>query len=188
MDLKEAITSRKSTKRFDGKPVSWKKIIQAIDVAKNVPLAGNMNVAHLIIVENRDSIEKIAGATQQKFVADAGALIVVVSGRERLKKMFDANDKGFAAQQAGAMIQNLLLALTEKKIDSCWVGFFDDDIIKDLLKIPEGEVIEAVIALGTAAKIRQEARKKPDLENLVFFEKFGTRKKEPEIMIPHDWS
>lgn len=188
MDLKEAITSRKSTKRFDGKSVNWKKIIQAIDVAKNVPMAGNTNVAHFIIVENKENISKIAGATQQGFVADAGALVVVVSNREKLTKMFDANKKGFAAQQAGALIQNFLLALTEKKIDSCWVGFFDDDIIKDLLEIPEEEEIEAVIALGTAAKVRQEPRKKPELENMVYFEEFGTKRKEGDIVVRHDWS
>lgn len=188
MDLKEAITSRKSTKRFDGKSANWKKVIQAIDIARHVPMAGNMNVANFILVENKEKIAKIADATQQKFVADAGMLIVVVSARERLRKMFDANDKGFAAQQAGALIQNLLLTLTEKKIDSCWVGFFDDDIIKDLLKIPSDEEIEAVIAVGSAAKIRHETKRKPELENMIFFEEFGTRKKGKDIVVRHDWS
>ncbi len=188
MDLKEAITSRKSTKRFDGKSADWKKIIQAIDVARHAPMAGNMNVTNFIIVENKDNISKIAGATQQKFVGDAGALIVVVSAREKLRKMFDANDKGFAQQQSGALIQNLLLTLTEKKIDSCWVGFFDDDIVKDVLGIPKNEDVEAVIAVGAAAKIRQEKKKKPELENIVYFEKFGTRKKSKDIVVRHDWA
>jgi nitroreductase len=188
MDLKEAIVSRKSTKKFDGKPANWKKVIQAIDVARFAPMAGNMNVSHFILVENKDNIAKIADATQQKFVGDAGMLIVVVSAREKLKKMFDTNDKGFAQQQAGALIQNLLLTLTEKKIDSCWVGFFDDDIVKEVLGIPSSEEIEAVIAVGTAAKLRQEQKKKPDLENMVFFEKFGTRKKEADIVVRHDWA
>jgi len=188
MDLKEAITSRKSTRKFDGKPANWKKVIQAIDIARFAPMAGNMNVTHFILVEDKDSINKIAEASQQGFVADAGMLIVVVSNREKVKKMFDANEKGFAQQQAGAIIQNLLLALTEKKIDSCWVGFFDDGIIKSALKIPANEDIEAVIAVGTGAKLRKEPSKKPELQNMVFFEKYGTKKKDPEIFVRHDWA
>ena len=188
MDLKEAIISRRSNKRFDGKPANWKKVIQAIDIARHAPMAGNMHTIHFILVENKENIKKIAGAAQQPFVGEAGMLIVVVSNREKVKKMYDANEKGFAQQQAGAMIQNLLLTLTEKKIESCWVGFFDDDEIKDLLDIPENEDIEAVIAVGSASKIRQEQRKKQDLENMVFFEKFGTRKKEGEIVVRHDWA
>jgi nitroreductase len=188
MDLKEAITSRKSTRKFDGKPANWKKVVQAIDVARFAPMAGNMCVTHFILVENKESINKITEATQQSFVGDAGMLIVVVSNRERVKKMFDANDKGFAQQQAGAIIQNLLLTLTEKKIDNCWVGFFDDDIIKNELKIPENEDVEAVIAVGTGSKIRREPSKKPELQNMVFFEKYGTKKKDPEIIVRHDWA
>jgi hypothetical protein len=56
------------------------------------------------------------------------------------------------------------------------------------LGIPSSEEIEAVIAVGTAAKLRQEQKKKPDLENMVFFEKFGTRKKEADIVVRHDWA
>lgn len=188
MDLKEAITSRKSTKKFDGKPANWKKVIQAIDIARFAPMAGNINVTHFILVENKNSINKIAEASQQSFVSDAGMLIAVVSDRKKVKKMFDTNDKGFAQQQAGAIIQNLLLALTEKKIDSCWVGFFDDDMIKSTLKIPNNEDIEAIIAVGTGTKIRKEPSRKPELENIVFFEKYGTKKKEDDIVIRHNWS
>jgi nitroreductase len=188
MELREAITSRKSTKKFDGKPVNWKKVIQALDVARFAPMAGNINVTHFILVEDKEKIGKIAASTQQSFVGDAGMLIAVVTNREKLKKMFDANNKGFAEQQSGAIIQNVLLALTEKKIDNCWVGFFDDDEIKEVLKIPEGETIEAIIAVGTASKMTRQPAKKPDLENMVYFEKFGTKRKEGDIVVRHDWA
>lgn len=183
MDLVSAIKSRKSVKNFDGKVASWKKVIQAIDVARYAPMTGNMFSVKFILVENREKIDKIAGACQQPFVSKAGSLIVVTSNREKVKKMFDANEKGFAQQQAGAVIQNLLLALTEKGIDSCWVGFFDDAIVKEAVKVPSAEEVEAVIAIGFAGKQPVPKKSKADLENIVFFEKFGTKKKEPEIVV-----
>lgn len=188
MDLVSAIKSRKSVKNFDGKVPSWKKVIQAIDVARHSPMAGNIFSVKFTIVENKGTIEKIAGACQQSFVSKAGSLIVVTSNREKVKKMFDANEKGFAQQQAGATIQNLLLALTEKGIESCWVGFFDDAIVKEAVKVPGSEEVEAVIPIGFAAKGNNPKKQKADLENIVFFEKFGARKKEPPIIVRRAWA
>jgi nitroreductase len=189
MDLVSAIKSRKSVKNFDGKVPSWKKVIQAIDVARFAPMAGNMCSVKFILVEDRDKIEKIAGACQQDFVSKAGSLIVVTSNREKVRKMFDANEKGFAQQQAGAVIQNLLLVLTEKGIDSCWVGFFDDAIVKETVKVSGSEEVEAVIALGFASKgVSENKKTKAELENIVFFEKYGAKKKEPPIVVRRAWA
>ncbi|MEI7719145.1 MAG: nitroreductase family protein [archaeon] len=186
MDLVSAIKSRKSVKNFDGKVPSWKKVIQAIDVARFAPMAGNMFSVKFIIVEDRNKIDKIAGASQQPFVSKAGALVVLTSNREKVRKMFDANEKGFAQQQAGAVIQNFLLTLTEKGIDSCWVGFFDDDIVRSAVGVPGSEEVEAVIAIGFAGKQPVSKKQKADLENIVFFEKYGAKKKEPPIVVRRD--
>lgn len=188
MDLTTAIKSRKSVKSFNGKVPSWKKVIQAIDVARHAPMAGNIFSVKFTLIEDKDKIDKIADATQQSFVSKAGSLIVVTSNREKVRKMFDANEKGFAQQQAGSVIQNLLLALTEKGIDSCWVGFFDDALVKEVVKVPGSEEVEAVIALGFAAKGNTSKKQKAELENLVFFEKYGAKKKEPPIVVRREWA
>lgn len=188
MNLAEGIKSRRSVKTFNGKVPNWRKVIQAIDVARFSPMAGNMFSVKFIIVENKEKIEKIAGACQQNFVAKAGALIVLTSNREKVKKMFDANEKGFAQQQAGAVIQTLLLALEEKGIDSCWVGFFDDDIVRESIAVPQEQVIEAVIPIGFASKEKVSKKTKDSLETMVFFEKYGVKKKEPETIIRREWA
>lgn len=188
MELSEAIKSRKSVKNFTGKAPDWRKVIQAIDLARFAPMAGNIFSVKFTLIEDRKKIDKIAAASQQDFVSKAGSLIVVTSEREKVKKMFDANDKGFAQQQAGAVIQNLLLALTEKKIESCWVGFFDDDLVRESIKLPKGEEVEAVIAVGFAGKTPVARRAKADLATMIYFEKFGTKKKEPESFVRTEWA
>jgi nitroreductase len=188
MQLKEAIVSRESTKRFNGKAVSWKKIIEAIDLARHSPMAGNIPSVKFVLVQDKKIIKKIADATQQTFVQDASAIAVVVSDREKVLKMYDYNQKGFAQQQAGAMIENFLLALTEKKIAHCWVGFFDDSLVKEAIALDEEREIEALIVIGERAKIKQEKRAKPELETILFFEKWGTRKMEPESRVRHEGS
>lgn len=188
MNLVDGIKSRRSVKTFNGKVPNWRKVIQAIDVARFSPMAGNMYSVKFIIIEDKEKIAKIADASQQSFVAKAGALIVLTSNREKVRKMFDANEKGFAQQQAGAAVQTLMLALEEKGIDSCWVGFFDDDIVREVVGVPDEQVVEAVIPIGFASKEKVSKKTKDSLETLVFFEKYGTKKKEPETKVRIGWA
>ncbi len=187
MQLTDAIKYRTSTKKFDGKKPDWKKLIQAVDLARFVPMAGNEFSLKFILIENEETIQKITDACQQEFVKTAGAILVVVSDRNHVKKMYDHNDKGFAAQQAGSAIQSILLALTEKKIDSCWVGFFDDNLMKEATEVPGKFTIEAIIPIGFNSPLKNKQNKqKPKLENVFYFESWGNKKMEPETRIRHD--
>ena len=185
MDLSEAIKSRKSVKRFSDKKPDWRKILQAIDYARFAPMAGNIFTLKLILVSDEKIIEKIKNAAQQDFVR-APYVLVVTSNRERVKKMYDLSDKGFAQQQAGAAIQNILLGFTEKGIATCWVGFFDDDIIREVLEIPKNQTIEAIFPLGIETKVKTNPKEKPDLENIIYFDKFGNKIMQPETRVRHE--
>jgi nitroreductase len=185
MQLEEAIKSRKSVKRFLDKKPDWRKIIQAVDYVRFTPMAGNMFTIKLILVSDEKSIEKIKQAAQQDFVR-APYVLVVTSDREKVKKLYDTSDKGFAQQQAGAAIQNILLGLTEKGISTCWVGFFDDDIVRETLEIPKSQTIEAIFPLGIETKIKTNSKAKPDLENFFYFDKFGNKRMAGETRVSHE--
>lgn len=188
MQLSDTIKSRVSTKKFYGKNANWKKIIRAIDLAKYTPMAGNMFSLKVVIVQDSDTMKEIVGATQQDFLSGASAFLLIVSDRKKVEKMYDYNKKGFAQQQAGAFIQNLLLALTEQKIDNCWIGMFDDRIVKRATNISDDVDVEAIIAVGKASTIKQSKREKPDLETIVYFEKWGEKMMAPESRVRGEWS
>lgn len=185
MDLSEAIKSRKSVKKYSDKKPDWRKIIQAVDYVRFAPMAGNIFTVKLILVSDEKIIDKIKKASQQDFVK-APYVLIVTSDRERVKKMYDIHEKGFAQQQVGAAIQNILLGLTEKGIATCWVGFFDDDLVREAVEIPKSQTIEAIFPLGIETKIKTNPKEKPELENFFFFEKYGEKKMRPETRVRHE--
>ena len=65
MQLLDAIKSRKSTKKFTGKKIDWRKIIQALEYTRFAPMAGNMFSLKFIIVQEEDKLKKLATACQQ---------------------------------------------------------------------------------------------------------------------------
>jgi nitroreductase len=189
MQLVNAIKARKSTKRFSGKVVDWRKIIQALEATRFAPMAGDMYSLKFILVQEKQKLDKIAKACQQDFTQDASAFVVVVSDRNKVKKMYDYNGKGFAEQQAGAAIQNFLLALTEKKIEHCWIGFFDDSLAHEAVSVPKEYFIEAMIAIGVGSKAVSSNKKiVPELDNIIYFDNWSNKRMEQESKIRHEYS
>lgn len=176
MELEEAIKKRKSCRNFSVKKPNWRDVVQVLDYARFAPMAGNLFSVKFIVVSDKEKIEKIAEACQQEFVGKVHYLIVVVSDRESVKKNYDFFEKEFGAQQAGAAIQNILLGITEKGLATCWVGFFDENIIKKTLSIPEKMCVEAVLPIGYEhAFMKGREKEKINLDSIVFFEKYGKK-------------
>lgn len=176
MQLESAIKKRKSVRKYSGKKPDWRKILQALDYFRFAPMAGNLCTMKCILIDDKKKIKSIEEASQQKFVGDVDYIVVVVSDRGRVKKMYDHFDKGFGAQQAGAAIQNILLGLTEKGLATCWVGFFEESIVKRELGISDSLVVEAILPIGIESKVGLGKEKlKPSLDSLVFFNKWGKR-------------
>ena len=176
MQLKNAIESRKSVKRFSHKKPDWRKVLRAIDVARFAPSAGNQLVTKFIVVQDEKKISAISDATQQDFVGTAKILVVVVSDDSSLVRSYDERGVRYCAQQSGAAIQNFLLALTEQKLMTTWVGHFVDEQVRRVLDIPEGLYIEAVFPIGIETAVKSKESRKVKLDNVVYFDKFGEKK------------
>jgi nitroreductase len=186
MQLKEAIQNRKSVKRYMDKKPDWRKIIRALDMARFAPAAGNNFTLRFILVENEKQIAEIATACQQEFVGTAKYLVVFVNDENKLGKLYGERGKRYSSQQAGAAIQNFLLALTEEGMVTNWVGHFYEDQVKRVLSIPSEEIVEAIFPIGLETKVKTHPKPKPALENLMYFSKWKNKKMEPEVRVSVD--
>ena len=81
----------------------------------------------------------------------------------------------YCKQQAGAAIQNFLLKIEEKGLSTCWVGHFADNLVKEILKIPDEIDVEAFFPIGYEFK-NQRRRAKIDLDEVLYFEKYKNKK------------
>jgi nitroreductase len=176
MQLKDAIESRKSVKRFHHKKPNWRKIIRAIDAARFAPSAGNKFVTRFILVSNEKKLAELTAASQQDFVGDVKYIVVVVSDDTALVRGYGEDGVRYAAQQAGAAIENFLLALNEQKLATTWVGHFYREQVRRTLDIPEGLHIEAMFPIGVETKIKTSSRGKMKLDQIIYFDKWKEKK------------
>ncbi|MBS3055764.1 nitroreductase family protein [Candidatus Pacearchaeota archaeon] len=180
MDFDTLARKRRSVRNFNpNKKPDWKKVIDAIDTANQIPLAGNISILKFIMIEDREKIAKITDACQQDFIQDAHYIVVVCSKKEQLTRNFSGKGEMFTRQEAGAAIQNFLLKVVEDGLASCWIGHFSERILKRLLKIPKDWDIEALLPLGYEARARISSKPpiKPSIEDTVYFEEWKEKKR-----------
>lgn len=176
MDLNKAIQSRKSVRKFTNKSPDWRDIIECIDAARYAPSAGNNFTAKFILVDDATLITKIADACQQDFISTAHYVVVVCSDTSRTINAY-GKERGerYCRQQAGAAIENFLLKIQEKKLATCWVGHFPDEMIKRELKIPSDVLIEAVFPIGYENG-KQKERKETSIDSILYFNEYKNKK------------
>jgi nitroreductase len=180
MELNNAIKSRHSVRKFKEKKPDWRDIIECIDFARYAPMAGNNFTLKFIIVDEKEKIENIANACQQKFVGEAKYIVVVCSNSSRLVNAYGEKGEKFNKQQVGAAIENFLLKIEEKKLATCWVGYFAEEQIKQILKISENTEIEALFPIGYELEKSYVKREKADIDSILYFNEFKKKRmKEP---------
>ncbi|OIO80119.1 hypothetical protein AUJ84_04595 [Candidatus Pacearchaeota archaeon CG1_02_32_132] len=186
MDFDKVINSRRSVHNFSSKRVKWSSVLEAIDTTRKAPFAGNNNVLKFIIVEKKETKDKISKLSEQYWMADAGIIVVACSDDKELEKVYYEGGINYARQQAGAAIENFLLKITALGLSSCWVGSYQDELVKQLLKIPEHITIEAILPVGYENG-KTKVPKKVSLENIISWEKWNNRNRptgthEPQTM------
>lgn len=154
MDAMEAIRTRRSIRKYTGKPVSENLVKEILRAGMMAPSAGNQQPWHFVVADDRSVLNEIpkthpyAGAVKESPVA------IVVCGDTRLEK-----HEGYWVQDCSAAVQNMLLAAHSLGLGTVWLGVFPrGDRVEGLRKLfglPKEVIPLAVIAVGYAAEKRE---------------------------------
>jgi nitroreductase len=176
MEVLECIKTRRSIRKFLDVPVEWDKVGQIVDAGRCAPNAGNLQNWKFIVVLNEDTRKKLAEAClQQLWMAKAPVHIIICSEPDKAKRFYGIRgERLYSIQNCAAAVQNMLLTAHSLGLGACWVGAFDEDMIKRAVDVPDYARPQAVIPVGYPAE-KIPTPMQYQLENLVFIEKWGLR-------------
>ena len=142
--------SRHSVRHFEGK-VESAQINKAVELAQNAPSACNRQPTRIHIIENRELIDKVLEIQKgsRGFGHLADKLLVVTAN---LSGYQSAEERNCAYVDGGMYAMNLLYALHFNLVASCSLNWcrspYDDSKMRELVNIPESEIIILLIACG----------------------------------------
>jgi nitroreductase len=149
MDVFEAIAARKSVRAFLDRPVGDDELARVIDAARAAPSARNGQEWRFVAVRDRAMREKIAAeAARQPFIGTAPVLLACCAlGDGRLMRC------GQAAYPIDVAIaaDHLTLAAAALGLGTCWIGSFDEGLVKAMLGIPDAVRVVQLMPLGYPA-------------------------------------
>src|SRR3989344_3339992 len=111
MDIFEAISTRRSIRKYKDKQVPWDNIVTIMQAGKYAPSAGNLQNWKFIVVKSDAKRKAIAKAClQQDWMEQAPILIVIVGEPERARMYYGARGaRMYNIQGCAAAMENMLL-------------------------------------------------------------------------------
>lgn len=148
MNYSAMIQNRRSVRAFTDRKVSFADL----ETIKNYYLTSVRSLVpelttqlYFFGTDAREALEGAAGYHQ--FLVGAPQYLVLMSEKNPL-----------AALNAGYVMEDLVLNLTDMGLDTCWVTFTSSEEVKDALGIESGLEVAAIVAFGYGVKTTKRLR------------------------------
>ena len=165
MNVKEAIATRLSIRRYADSPVPMDHMIILFKALQLAASANNQQNWEFVFAADPDLKRRLVPACMnQSFVADCSYFIAGVVDPALKWHMVDIT----------IALTNFTLQAVELGYGTCWIGAFDSQKVKTLLCIPEGKKVVACMTFGTP-KGRHVHRGRKKIEEFVYLNRFGNR-------------
>ena len=174
----ECIKGRRSIRKFKQDPVSHDVIASVVETASYAPSWKHTQIARYVAVENplKDQIADQctdAFPNNGNIIKNAPMLVALTviknrSGFERDGSYTTRRGDSWQMFDAGIASEAFCLAAYEAGLGTVILGIFDDEKVAELLEIPEGREVVALIPIGYPDEAPVAPKRKPVEELLSY--------------------
>lgn len=179
MDAVKMITERRSVRKFKNEKVDREIMKEIVSLSRWSPSWGNLQVARYTLVDDESVLKRLGAEGVNGFIynvntlkkAKGVAVLSYVKGKSgKLDKEEYATSKAgtWEVFDAGIACQTFCLAAYAKGVGTCIMGVFNDEKISEIVNLPEGESVAALIVYGYEDG-HPSATPRKDVEDLLRF-------------------
>jgi nitroreductase len=187
MELFEAISTRRSIRKFQDRPVEEEKLKAVLEAVRLAPSWANRQCWRLVVVRDAAVRAKLSEWSYieaffaplgykinpaQKALAEAPVVIVACADPE---KSGNLGEQPYYLADSGIAAQNLMLAAHAQGLGSVFVGVFDEEKIREQLEIPANIRIVGLFPLGYPREEKTEGPLRKPLTDIVFAGRWGEK-------------
>jgi len=180
MKFDQIVERRRSTRSFDSMPVKQEDLISIIEAARLAPSACNSQTWRFIAVTNREVIKRICNEAMRpvipnKWLEQAPLVIVGCSQLDIIANRIGTKVTGIEYYQIdlGIAMEHMVLKATELGLGTCWIGWFAENKLKEILEIPKKIKVSVMLAIGYPKDEKSKKRIRKPINKILFTEKWG---------------
>jgi len=164
MDAFEAIRTLLAVRSYQDRAVPDTAVRRIVEAGRLTGSGMNRQPWHFIVVRDPATLRRLGAlASSGPYIAQAPLAIVVATDKTR-----------FAVSDASRAIQSMLLTAWADGVGSNWVGFGGLDGVKDLLDIPAGLDVLAILPFGYPARpVGRGKKQRKALREVAHLERYG---------------
>lgn len=178
--LDQIFQNRVSVRSYDERPVRGQDILAICEAARLAPSACNSQTWRFIAVTDRTIIERICREGMRpvipnKWLATAPLVIAGCSQLDVIANRIGSKITGveYYKIDLGIAMEHMVLKATELGLGTCWIGWFKEDKIKQLLDIPKRVKVPALLAVGYPKAGPGRKRLRKGMEKILFSQRWG---------------
>ncbi len=183
MEFMEVVKQRTSVRNFTEQEVADDLIFQILSCGHTAPTGGNIQPWEFIIIKNPSLKQEIVKTTYvgndeyngktQAWMLKAPVFIVVCADVERSMARYGKKAaESLVYLDCSACVENMLLAIVDLHLASCYVSGFRELELTSVLGLPDGVIPIALLPIGYPGGLTEKRTKRP-LKSLVHYEMFG---------------
>jgi len=165
MSQLEFILNRRSVRKYEDKEIPDDALRQILEAGRQAPSAVNRQPIRFVVVKDHEIAREFSSDLFNRFIKDAPVVIV---GCADVNSLLTGK---WAVVDVTIAMQNMVIAAWTLGVGSCWIGAFNEKIVKELLKIPDKWKVVALVTLGYASE-QPNPKKKKAFEELFSFNSF----------------
>lgn len=167
MEVKGAIRSRRSIRKYKRKEMPVDTLDRLLDSAVAAPSGANKQPWELVVITDRQRLKGLVPiCKEQSFIGDCSAFLVGV----------DDPQQKWAKVDLSIALDHLSLMAVEEGLGTCWIGAFDHKMMAEYVGLPEDRAITVCMAIGYPDET-PPARGRKKSEELFSWERYGERER-----------
>lgn len=171
MDFYEVVKKRRSFRLFKPDMPKEEKVERILEAARLAPTWANMQGVQYIVVKEPENVKAVWKAIGQetKFVGTPMFIVGIIAPTG---SGINKNGEKYYGVDFGICFEHLILAAAAEGLATCWIGWFNEDKMKNILNIPKKYKVMGLTPLGYPIKPKSEVKDRKPITDIVHYERF----------------
>ena len=155
MDFIELAKRRCSVRSFEPAKVEEEKLLQILEAGRIAPTAANRQPQSFLVINSEEGFERLKTIGFNT----SAPLVIIICGDHENVWVREIDNKSMLDVDISIATDHMMLAAEDAGLSSCWLGWFDQKVIKDAFKIPDNIEPVSILIIGYA---KESEKKSPN--------------------------